>query len=250
VTNRGRACPIHIKSESKNAFTLMELLVVIAIIAILAALLFPAISNAKAKAKRTACVNNLKQITVGIQLYAGDNNDSLPGTLGRTNFPFDFVTYKQLVKNYVGRNDPSSPRDQLFACPADTFYYELSATSVVHFAEPLHAQAQYEYSSYWFNAGALLRFGTNSPNVGGRKLGAIRNPVRTVLVAEMPAYIPWSWHQPAHLANGRVGVDKALNMVGFADGHVAYTKIYWAPPAAPTLAFDPPPGYDYQWSGD
>jgi len=233
-----------------NAFTLIELLVVIAIIAILAALLFPAISRAKNKAQRAACQNDLKQIIVGVHLYAGDNGDSLPGTLGRTNFPFDFVAYKQLVRSYVGGTGASSPGDKLFACPADTFYYEFYPTRKDYIGEPVHAQAKYDHSSYWFNAGSLLRFGTNSPSVGGRKLGAIKNPVRTVLVAEMPAYIPWSWHQPAPLPVDQSGADKAMNMVGFADGHVAYIKIYWDLPASPTLAFDPPAGYDYQWSGE
>jgi prepilin-type processing-associated H-X9-DG protein len=154
------------------------------------------------------------------------------------------------MKSYVGQNGASSPGDKVFACPADTFYYEFSASNRVHVSEPVHAQKKYDHSSYWFNAGALLRFGTNSPSVGGRKLGSIKNPVRTILVAEMPAYIPWSWHQPAPLPADQSGVDKAMNMVGFADGHVAYIKIYWALPAAPTLAFDPPAGYDYQWSAD
>ena len=62
----------------RKAFTLIELLVVIAIVAILAAILFPVFSRAKAAAQRTACTSNLRQIGMAMQMYMSDNDDRMP----------------------------------------------------------------------------------------------------------------------------------------------------------------------------
>lgn len=65
-------------SPHRRAFTLVELLVVISVVAILAALLLPALAAAKEKARRTACVSNLRQVGIAVQVYSGDNNGRIP----------------------------------------------------------------------------------------------------------------------------------------------------------------------------
>ncbi|MSU58882.1 MAG: prepilin-type N-terminal cleavage/methylation domain-containing protein [Pedosphaera sp.] len=107
-----------------TAFTLIELLVVVAIIGILAALLLPALSRAKASSHRTKCINNLKQLAGGIQMYADDHGDQLPGPIWAGNYDtYDDEYSTRLpyyIATYLGMPAPSRvPRVLLPArCPA------------------------------------------------------------------------------------------------------------------------------------
>src|SRR5208283_2450963 len=101
----------------RSAFTLIELLVVIAIIAILAALLLPVLAKAKGKAKDIYCVNNLKQIDLGLRVWAGDQGDKYPwqidtsqgGSLNSGDWTDNFRVVSAQLVNW-----------KLLTCPTDT----------------------------------------------------------------------------------------------------------------------------------
>ena len=103
--------------NSERAFTLIELLVVIAIIAILAAMLLPALTRAKASAIQTKCLSNLKQLNLAMTLYCADNRDKTPARnsviVGGAQMDI-WWWYKELDKVYAGLNRASPPPTIMF----------------------------------------------------------------------------------------------------------------------------------------
>lgn len=197
----------------KQAFTLIELLVVIAIIAILAAMLLPALAAAKQRAWRIQCTSQMKQLSLGFFMFAPEHEDRLPPAAFRTGDYLYQLSWDDYIHRYIGGTDSDNdllvgisgaltdPKftPKILKCPADRI--EISIDYIRDFAAR---------RTYAMNYGGMLNYGVTqtlpSPTLGvglylyntvvpnslppwdppGYKSSVAKDPSGTLLLAEVP----------------------------------------------------------------
>lgn len=221
------------RSQTKRAFTLIELLVVIAIIAILAAMLLPALAKAKGTAQRTACMNKLKQWGLALTLYYDDNNDFLPRESETTGASLlnwaqvaaptgSDVWYNALPRqiklrgaaDYLTDKNAFYARDSLLHCPNAMFAPNVALDGFVYFSLAMNSK---------LIDGAATTI----------KATAIQKPTQTVMFQENRlkgevkvdvAQTDSELGQPASYANRFAARHGGVGNLVFTDGHAETLK--------------------------
>jgi len=189
-------------ARRKSAFTLIELLVVIAIIAVLAAMLLPALGAAQKKAYQASCRNNLKQLGLGMMLYVNET-DKMPNMASYNQGwqEGDWIYWRSnaagidpnaiLLNSAVVSQIKTGNKGDIFRCPADkNDTYRLSIQSAGSIPGSFTSSGWaywYSYSLNGIGVQGSVDQGMGSSSTNFFKYSRIRNPVSKIMLAEEPA---------------------------------------------------------------
>lgn len=187
--------------ETRSIFTLIELLVVIAIIAILASMLLPALAKARVTAQRSKCLNNVKQIGLGLTMYANDNRSFYPSPLLHHNGITDDADYRAAqFGSWPNLIYPYLTSYEIYYCPSDTNEDRVRTGD--------YSGKMYQFVSFRFRYYLAL-------DETGR-LDTLRKPSRVAVIHEN-----YDWHLrdlPLSAETGTTWPYVDLNSL-FGDGH-------------------------------
>lgn len=202
-------------TQKKSGFTLIELLVVIAIIAILAAILFPVFARAREAARKSSCQNNMKQCAIGIQLYYGDYDGTLPSSaIARTGTSTTVVTNASATDTdtvtFCTGNTAAKSNDPV-PMPYESWAYYVYTYIKAKDAEWCPSDSSKDTGtplSYWWKPAADLAWNDN--NIKARKESDYGYPSDQVILFE---------HNGFHSGDAFLHATSQIN-VAFLDTHV------------------------------
>jgi prepilin-type N-terminal cleavage/methylation domain-containing protein/prepilin-type processing-associated H-X9-DG protein len=205
-----------IHRKKSLTFTLVELLVVVAVIAILAAMLLPALAKARESARRASCVSNLKQLGLGVHSYVNDHDYFIPG-LEKNAIWADSIWSRRLFNHgYI-------PQWQVFYCPSDPNRTPNNGTSG-NFYPPAANFFWRHTTSYSMSSDFGVPYMTGYPwKKFDKKYSSLPMLAKQSYImppdnsssGDLPYYFPYNYHKKPNFWHG------ALCPALFGDGHVS-----------------------------